>query len=251
MIAAVKKDTVALVSGAAGGIGRAVVEQLVASGARVGCIDIDAEGLNACVQAVGTDAAIALPGDVSKRSDVERATQELMDWAGRIDVLVHAAGILRTVRLLKMSEGDWDEVFATNVTGRFMLSQTVARRMIEAGRGGVIIDVGSLTTERVTVGRLPYCAGNEVSEVLHKAMAVDLGKYGIRVVTLSTGPIRTAMLGGRADEPERLARFLEHIPLRRLGEPSDVAAAVCFLVGDDATYITGSTFHLDGGWLAG
>lgn len=241
---------VILVTGGGGGIGRAVAKQFSADGAAIGVLDIDEDAARATVASLESEAGIAVRADVRNRDEVQAAVSSVVDRFGGVDVLVHSAGVLKTARLLQLPESDWDEVFDTNAKGRFLTSQAVARDMIRHGRGGVIIDIGSITTERVAPGRLHYCVANATTDALMRAMAVDLGKHGVRVVTVSTGPVETRMLGGRADDPDRLARFTQMIPLGRIAQPEDVARAVRFLASDSARYVTGSVVHLDGGWTA-
>jgi 3-oxoacyl-[acyl-carrier protein] reductase len=170
---------------------------------------------------------------------------------GAVDVVVHAAGTLRTARLMKLDEREWDDVFDANAKGRFVVSRTAARMMSADGRGGAIIDVGSITAERVTPGRLHYCVANAVSSALMDALAAELSPQRIRVFSIESGPVATKMIGYRASDPERLARFLQFIPIGRLGEPSDIADAVSFLATEETVGISGTRFHLDGGWTAG
>jgi 3-oxoacyl-[acyl-carrier protein] reductase len=243
---------VAVVTGA-GGAGTAVAAKLAADGAAVAVIDIDEAAAQNCadlVKAAGGE-AVPIVADLRHSAEVNAAVATAQERLGPPRILALCHGVLKTARILKLSEDDWDAVFDANAKGRFLASQAVARQMIAAGNGGVIVDIGSFTGERITVGRLHYCAGNAVGEALVRAMAVDLGKYGIRVVSISSGPIRTALIGGRADDPARMARFLENIPLRRLAEPSDLAESVAFLASDDARYWTGGSVAVDGGWMAG
>jgi NAD(P)-dependent dehydrogenase (short-subunit alcohol dehydrogenase family) len=245
-------DRVAVVTGA-GGVGASVALLLSSRGAKVSVWDIDKNAAEECVSAIieqGGD-AFARVVDVRDSEAVGKATAETVGWAGRIDMLALCHGVLKTARILELSEVDWDEVYGSNAKGRFLVAQAVAREMIKSGNGGVIVDVGSFVGERVVVGRLHYCASNAVGETLVRAMAVDLGKHGIRVVSVSSGPIDTPLLGNRAKDPERLERFLENIPLRRLGQPQDLAEAVGFIVSDDASYWTGGSVAVDGGWMAG
>lgn len=245
---------VAVVTGA-GGVGSAVAALLADRGATVVVWDNDHRALDTCVARLvaehGEGSARGQLVDVRDADAVRAAAEEVSGTSGRLDVLAMCHGILRTARLLELSEDDWDSVVDTNSKGRFLVAQAVARQMIGHKNGGVIVDVGSFTGERIAPGRLHYCSANAVSEVLMKAMAVDLGKYGIRVVSISSGPIDTPLLGERARDPERMARFLEHIPLGRLGQPGDIAEAVAFIASDEARYWTGGTLALDGGWMAG
>jgi NAD(P)-dependent dehydrogenase (short-subunit alcohol dehydrogenase family) len=245
---------VAVVTGA-GGVGSGVAELLVARGADVIVWDRDAEALNECVKTIaaeyGTDRIRGYEVELRDAAAVRAAAKDAVSGGGRVDILALCHGILRTARILELTEDDWDEVVDTNAKGRFLASQAIAREMISAGNGGVIVDVGSFTGERVVPGRLHYCAANAVGENLVAAMAVDLGKYGIRVVSISSGPIDTPLLGERARDPQRMERFLENIPLRRLGQPSDIAEAVAFIASDDAKYWSGGSVAVDGGWMAG
>ncbi|HVW42043.1 MAG TPA: SDR family oxidoreductase [Amycolatopsis sp.] len=244
----------AVVTGA-GGVGSAVGALLAARGAKVVFWDVAAGTLRSCVDGLaaehGPDRVSGIEVDVRDAAAVRAAAVESAQRLGGITILAMCHGVLRTARLLELTEQDWDDVVDTNTKGRFLVSQAVAREMIAARNGGVIVDVGSFTGERIAVGRLHYCAGNAVGEVLTKAMAVDLGKYGIRAVSINSGPIDTPLLGERARDPERLSRFLDNIPLRRLGQPSDVAEAVAFVACDEARYWTGGAIALDGGWMAG
>jgi NAD(P)-dependent dehydrogenase (short-subunit alcohol dehydrogenase family) len=246
---------VAVVTGA-GGVGSAVGELLIRHGARVVFWDIDPDAILDCTSRLsaqyGQKRVFGLTVDVRDRAAVAGAATESAQWGeGRVDILAMCHGVLKTARLLELTERDWDEVVNTNAKGRFLASQAVARQMIATGTGGVIIDVGSFTGERIAVGRLHYCAGNAVGEALTRAMAVDLGQYGIRVVSVSSGPIDTPLLGDRARDPQRMSRFLEHIPLGRLGLPADVAEIVAFVASDEGRYWTGGSVALDGGWMAG
>jgi len=245
---------VAVVTGA-GGVGSVVGARLLSKGAKVIFWDIDAQALKACVDQLtgqyGAESVSGIAVDVRESQLVKKAASDSVAKFGSVDILALCHGVLKTARILELTEEDWDEVIDTNTKGRFLVSQAIAREMISAKSGGVIIDVGSFTGERVVVGRLHYCSGNAVGETLVKAMAVDLGKYGIRVVTISSGPIDTPLLGERARDPERMSRFLENIPLRRLGQPDDVANAVAFIASDEARYWTGGSLALDGGWMAG
>jgi NAD(P)-dependent dehydrogenase (short-subunit alcohol dehydrogenase family) len=242
----------ALVTGGGGEIGRAVAVGLLGRCDRVVAVDIDREAAEATATAV-TDAggvAAAVEADVTSAEAVERAF-EVAAGEGELAVVVHAAGLLRTARLLALEEDEWDFVFDVNAKGRFLVSRAAARRMAAQGHGGVIVDVGSITAERVTPGRLHYCVANAVSSALMSALARELAADDVRVFSIESGPVATKMIGYRASDPERLARFLEYIPIGRMGEPEDIAAAVSFLAGEETAGMSGSTFHLDGGWTAG
>jgi glucose 1-dehydrogenase len=243
---------VAIVTGA-GGVGTAIAGLLAERGAKVAVVDIDAAAANNCASKIEESGgeALAVVADLRDAAASRAAVSQAAETFAAIDILALAHGLLKTARILELSEDDWDLVLDSNVKGRFLVSQAVARNMIDAKRPGVIIDVGSFTGERPTVGRLHYCAGNAVADTLVRAMAVDLGRYGIRAVSISSGPIATPLLGDRLSNPERLARFLENIPLKRMGRPEDIAEAVAFIASPEARYWSGATVSVDGGWMAG
>ena len=241
-----------MVTGGGGEIGRAVALRLAGEGARIVAVDLDAEAAAATAAAV-TEAggrAVAVEADVTSGEAVEAAF-ELAAADGDLGVVVHAAGLLRTARLMALEEDEWDFVFDANAKGRFLASRAGARHMAAHGNGGAIVDVGSITSERVTPGRLHYCVANAVSSSLMDALAAELAADGIRVFSIESGPVATKMIGYRASDPDRLARFLEFIPIGRMGEPEDIASAVAFLASEETVAISGARLHLDGGWTAG
>jgi NAD(P)-dependent dehydrogenase (short-subunit alcohol dehydrogenase family) len=241
---------VTLVTGAGGGIGSAISTTLAEAGHRVVVADLDASAAKGVVAALTESGAraLAVSMDVRQSASVESGFQQAIGEFGRIDNLVTSAGILRTARFQELTLTDWNDVIDTNVKGRFLASQAMARHLISRGSGGSIVHLSSFTATRIAPGRMHYTTSSACIDMLTLAMTIDLGKYGIRVNTVSTGPVDTPMLGWRAQDPARLEKFLERIPLHRLGQPEDVAAAVRFLLSDKATYIDGATLTLDGGW---
>lgn len=240
---------VGVVSGGAGAIGREIAHRMVSAGARVGILDIT--GAEETAEALGQPgSAVGVTADVRSEEDVERALSEITDALGVPSMLVTSAGILKTARLFELTPRAWDEVFETNVTGRFLVGRGAARLMIEHGVPGSMVNIGSFTGERVAPGRLHYCASNGAIDMLSRSMALDLGPHRIRVNTVCAGPVDTPMLGSRAQDAERLKRFLRNIPIGRLGTPKDVADAVEYFLGTASGYVTGSTLYLDGGWTA-
>ncbi|HEY0317709.1 MAG TPA: SDR family oxidoreductase [Solirubrobacterales bacterium] len=242
----------AVVAGGGGEIGRAVALRLACDGARVVAVDLDRAAAEATAEAVvaAGGAGVAVEADLTSSEAVDAAF-EAAAAEGDVEVVVHAAGVLRTARLMKLDEQEWDEVFDANAKSRFLVSRAGARAMGDHGRGGAIVDVGSITSERVTPGRLHYCVANAVSSSLMDALAEELAPRGIRVFSIESGPVATKMIGYRASDPERLARFLQFIPIGRLGQPDDIADAVAFLAGEETVGMSGARLHLDGGWTAG
>ena len=245
-----EQTPVTLVTGGGGGIGSAICTTLAAAGHAVVAADLDEAAAKRVAEAVAQSGgrALAVAMDVRQSASVENGFQQAIGEFKRIDNLVTSAGILRTARFHELTLTDWNDVIDTNVKGRFLASQSMARHLIARGSGGSIIHLSSFTATRIAPGRMHYTTSSACIDMLTRAMTIDLGKYGIRVNTISTGPVDTAMLGWRSQDPARLEKFLERIPLHRLGQPEDVAEAVRFLLGDGATYIDGATLTLDGGW---
>jgi glucose 1-dehydrogenase/3-oxoacyl-[acyl-carrier protein] reductase len=245
-----EQTPVTLVTGGGGGIGSAICTALAAAGHAVVAADLDETAAKRVAEAVAKSGgrALAVAMDVRQSASVESGFQQAVGKFKQIDNLVTSAGILRTARFHELTLTDWNDVLDTNVKGRFLASQSMARHLIARGSGGSIIHLSSFTATRIAPGRMHYTTSSACIDMLTRAMAIDLGKYGIRVNTISTGPVDTQMLGWRSQDPARLEKFLERIPLHRLGQPEDVAEAVRFLLGDGATYIDGATLTLDGGW---
>src|ERR1700687_35866 len=241
---------VTLVTGGGGGIGSAICTRLAAAGHAVVAADLDETAAKRVAEAVAKSGgrALAVAMDVRKTGSVESGFQQAIGEFKRIDNLVTSAGILRTARFHEWTLTDWNDVLDTNVKGRFLASQSMARHLIARASGGSIIHLSSFTATRIAPGRMHYTTSSACIDMLTRAMTIDLGKYGIRVNTISTGPVDTQMLGWRSQDPARLEKILERIPLHRLGQPEDVAEAVRFLLSDGATYIDGATLTLDGGW---
>jgi NAD(P)-dependent dehydrogenase (short-subunit alcohol dehydrogenase family) len=245
----------ALVTGAAGGIGRAIAGEFARAGASVALFDRDAEGAGRVAHEI-QDAggrAIAIAGDVSVARDAARAVRESATALGRLDVLVNNAGIIRRASILETSEAEWDRLMAVNVKSVFLLSKA-AVPVMQAGGGGVIVNVASgwgLVGGRRAAA---YCASKGAVVQLTRAMALDHAGERIRVVCLCPGDTDTAMLREEArqlDEPE--TRFLEDAarrPLGRVGRPEDVAHAALYLASDAAAFVTGTVLVVDGGGLA-
>ncbi len=241
-----------VVTGAANGIGAACARLFAASGAAVALWDRDeAAGEALAAELAGSGATARFTTcDVSQRRDVETALAGTLAAAGRVDVLVNNAGIFRAADFLAVTESDWDAVIGVNLKGAFLVGQAVARAMAATG-GGAIVNMSSVNGTLAIADIASYNASKGAINQLTRAMALALADRGIRVNAVAPGTIATelarqAVLGSAQAE----ARILGRTPLRRLGEPGEVAAVCAFLASDAASYITGEIVVVDGGRMA-
>ena len=236
---------VALVTGASRGIGRAIAGKLAAQGATV----IGAargsnagEAMDAIVAAGGKAEAAAV--DVSDAGAIERLVSGTLERHGRLDVLVNNAGITRDQLMLRMKRDDWDAVLATNLTAAFALTQAVLKPMIRQ-RSGRIICISSVVGQSGNAGQANYAASKAGLIGFAKSVAQEVASRSITVNVVAPGLIETDMTRAMTDDAR--AEWAARIPLKRLGTPDDIAAAVCFLASDAAAYITGQVLAVNGG----
>jgi len=246
-------DKVALVTGAAQGIGRACAEVFAKEGARVVLADVNEEAGRAAAAALAAAGheALFVRCDVARKAEVEDAVAAAVRAFGRLDVLVANAGIVHAAEFLDLEEADFDRVLAVNLKGVFLAGQAAARRMVEQASGGAIVNMSSVNAVLAIPNQVPYVVSKGAINQLTRVMALALAPHRIRVNAVGPGTIltelaKTAVLGNR--EAER--RILARTPLGRLGEPEEVARVAAFLASDDASYITGQTLYPDGGRLA-
>ncbi|MFN8482544.1 MAG: glucose 1-dehydrogenase [Anaerolineae bacterium] len=242
-------DSVAVVTGAGRGIGRAVARAFAAAGYAVLVNDIDArsaESAAAELRNAGSD-ALAAPGDVADLGAVAAlAAAALARW-GRVDALVNNAGIEPRASILDMDPAEWDRVMAVNLRSAFLCTQTFGRIMRDA-RQGAIVNVASIAGKASPLPmRSAYAASKAGMVGFTKEAAREFAAYGIRVNAICPGVIATEMTAHARSDPAQMTAWLSGIPLARLGEPDDVAALTVFLCSDAAAYITGQAIHVDGG----
>jgi len=241
---------VALVTGASQGIGRAIAERLAREGWDLALVARRAEVLAEVIASLadsGVEAA-AFPCDVADSSAVEETVHQVLERWGRIDALVNNAGISRDALLIRMKEEQWSQVLRTNLDGSYHFIRYVAPGMMKM-RAGRIVNITSVIGQIGNAGQVNYAASKAGIIGLTLATARELAGRGITVNAVAPGFIETAMT---QDLPESAVKELfERIPLRRLGQPEDVAALVSFLLSEDASYITGQVLNCDGGMVMG
>ncbi|MDN4596780.1 SDR family NAD(P)-dependent oxidoreductase [Leifsonia virtsii] len=245
----------AIVTGGAGGIGRATSLAFAAEGARVAVVDLQQEAAEAVadeIRAAGGE-AIAIAADVSSEPDVQAAVAATVEAFGGIDVAFNNAGIIRRTTAVETTVEEWDRVFGVNVRGIFLMCKHVVPVMAEAGAGS-IINTGSGWGLKGGGQAISYCASKGAVVNMTRALAIDHGPQGIRVNSVNPGDVDTGMLRDEARQlGQETGSFLAEAadrPLRRMGQPTEIAAAVVWLASDESSYVTGSALVVDGGGIA-
>jgi len=246
-------DKVALVTGAAQGIGLACVQAFAREGAQVILADVNEKaGQREILRLRSEGFQVSFAAcDVSRKAEVEAAVASAVNEFGRLDILVANAGIVHAAEFLDLEEADFDRVLAVNLKGIFLAGQAAARQMVKQGGGGAIINMSSVNAILAIPNQVPYVVSKGGINQLTKVMAVALAQHRIRVNGIGPGTIltelaKTAVLGNR--EAER--KILSRTPLGRMGDPDEVANVAVFLASDEASYVTGQTIYPDGGRLA-
>ncbi len=245
-------DRVAIVTGAAQGIGAATATLLAEQGAAVAVVDLTAERAEPVVQKIAAAGgrAIAVGADVSDVTAVQQMVDSTLDAFGRVDILVNNAGITRDDLLFKMPKENWDAVIATNLTSLFLCCQAASAPMVKAKYGRIV----SLSSRSAlgNRGQVNYAAAKAGVQGITATLSLELGPFGITVNAVAPGFIATAMTDATAtrvgyDPAEYQKLASEQIPLRRVGQPEEVASVIAFLASDEASYVTGQTLYINGG----
>lgn len=238
---------VALVTGAARGIGLATAKRFLAEGWRVALLDIDGENLKRSYAAIGKpEVTLAITGDVADPRTATRAIAEITKRFGRLDALINNAGIAIFKPILEVSYEDWSRVLAVNLTGPFLCAQAAAPLLRDSG-GGSIVNITSISGLRASTLRTAYGTSKAGLAHLTKQQAAEFAALGIRVNAVAPGPVDTAMAKA-VHTPEIRQDYHDHMPLNRYGLEEELAEAIFFLSSERASYITGQVLAVDGGF---
>jgi glucose 1-dehydrogenase len=239
----------AIVTGAGSGIGQAIAQAMADAGAGV-CINYyGAYEDEAKQHAESLPHAIAVSADISSPEDVAAMVATTTKELGAPDILVNNAGIERSTPLLELELSEWDKIVGIDLRGAFVCLQAVARSLRDGGRGGSIVNISSIHEDVPFPGFTSYCVSKGGLRMLMRNAAVELAQYKIRVNNIAPGAIATPINAATLADPEKVAILQRIIPLQRMGQPEEVAKVAVFLASDDASYVTGSTYYVDGGMV--
>ncbi|MBI3075356.1 MAG: SDR family oxidoreductase [Parcubacteria group bacterium] len=245
---------VALVTGARRGMGKAHARALASQGAKVAVTDINKEECEAVVEeikAAGGDAR-AWKLDVANNKEIDIVVGDVAAHFGRLDILINNAGIFEPKPALEMSEDEWEKTIHINLRGEFFCAQRAAKEMMK-NKWGRIINIASVASGGVGIGfagGAHYTASKGGIVGMTETLAIEWAPLGITVNAIAPGAIDTPMISAAGMSPEETQAMLARIPLRRFGKSEEIAAAAVFLSSDEASYVTGATLYVDGGWLA-
>jgi glucose 1-dehydrogenase len=240
----------ALVTGSSRGIGRGIVMRFAREGANVAINYVGsrqaAEDTQKEVEAFGVRSVI-LPADISSAAEVKALVDAAAEALGPLDILVNNAGIEKHAPFWEVTESDYDKVLDVNLKGTFFATQAMVKHLMDGGRPGRIINLSSVHEEVPFPNFSAYCMSKGGMRMFARNLAVELGSMGITVNNIAPGAIETPINTALLHNPTKLNALLGQIPLARLGQPEDVAGLAVFLASDDAAYVTGSTYFVDGG----
>lgn len=248
------RGKIAIVTGAAAGLGRRMALDLASEGAIVVAVDRDDKGVGETRALLNPDSSLSLTADLLEDGSANEIVEASVDTFGGPDILVNCAGIFPTSPALEISAGEWDAVLGTNLRAPFLLSRAVASWMVDNNRSGNVVNIASSAAAVARPGIAHYCASKAGLVMLTKALAVEWAEHGIRVNAVAPGLVETPGVEellktteGRSEHRQKVAR----IPMSRPASTREVSEAVIFLASDAATFVTGETLFVDGGYSAG
>jgi NAD(P)-dependent dehydrogenase (short-subunit alcohol dehydrogenase family) len=246
------KGKTALITGASRGIGKGIAEVFAEQGADVAINDIQieqaAEDVAAWVRCKGRR-AMTVQADVARRAEVEAMFEQVWSELGSIDVLVNNAGIETIVPFLELTDDQWTRLVDVNLRGEWLCSQVFCRRAVAEGRAGSIVNIGSIQAGKVLPGRTHYAPAKLAIEALTRNMSAEMTPLGIRVNCIHPGLIDTDMTAWVMKRADLLPGILAQISVGRAGQPQEIGRVAAFLASDDASYVTGQSVFVDGGWV--
>ena len=242
-----------LITGGGSGIGRATCLAFAREGAAIGIADMNAEGLEATAQEVKKSGqkAVVLQVNVADPGSVQDMVQHATAALGGLDVLVNSAGVREIVPFLQLPFAEWQRVIAVNLTGTFLCSQAVAQYLVTQGKGGKIINLASVAGLTAVPNRAAYVSSKHAVVGLTKEMALELADKNIQVNAVAPGVVRTSMTESYFDKPQVIEGLKKAHPAGRWAQPEEIANLIMFLASPEADFITGATFPIDGGFMAG
>jgi NAD(P)-dependent dehydrogenase (short-subunit alcohol dehydrogenase family) len=246
------KDKVAIVTGAYGDLGYSISKAYLGAGATVVLAGLSKRSLDSMAQQLESYSDFILPYvvDVSDAMQVNAMVEDVIDRFGKIDILVTAAGVQHREPIEVFNHDEWNKVLQVNLTGAFLCAQAVIKHMINRKTGRIIL-ISSLTAEIGIPNIAAYAASRGGVKQLGKTMAVELASSGITVNCVGPGRFKTKMTEDVFSDESKRKKFLNAIPMRRVGVPDDLSGILIFLASDSSSYITGQSIYVDGGWLAG
>ena len=246
------QSKIALVTGGSGGLGQSICQRLAREGAKI-VIDYhthpdEAEQVKQKIEQAGSEGLI-VQADLSKVDQINNLVRQSIDHFGKVDILVNNAGLEKRADFWDVTEADYDLVLNVNLKAVFFATQAVVKHFRATNNKGKIINISSVHEELPFPHFTSYCASKGGVKMITRNLAVELGSMGITINNVAPGAIATPINHNLLNNPEQLKKVTSNIPLGRLGEPEDVSGIVAFLASDEAKYITGSTFYVDGGLL--